>query len=148
MQYIHWNKRPYIQGRVVKRQDIFICFITRFCLRYEMAAFGDWWEQGRLAPNNAVMCSVTLEGRKGKGSRKQMREWALSGDAHTIGSTDIKVYSQNTPKAYLSGISCTDHGQQKMKKKRKGIKLKWSWDGVLSQDALCDELCIVLFSAW
>lgn len=35
-----------------------------------------------------------------------------------------------------------------MQKERRGIKLKWSWDGMLSGDILYDKLYIMLNPAW
>lgn len=73
MQYIHWNKRPYIHDGAVKRQDIFIWFITLFHLIHEQLASGDRRERGRLVLSSLTLHSVALA-RRGKRTRERERE--------------------------------------------------------------------------
>lgn len=147
MQYIQWNKRLYIHGVAVKRQDIFIWFITLFHLIHEQLASWDRSERGRLVLSSLTLYSMALVKGKRKRERERgrEREWALNGDAFTMGTTNIKVYLLDTTKTYLSAII---HWPVNTKCRKRGIKLKWSWDWVLSQDALYDKLYIMLIPAW
>lgn len=150
MQYIHWNRRLYIHGGAVKRQDIFIWFITLFHLIHEQLAPGDGRERGRL-----VLSSPTLQfygsvswrkvGKKEE-ERRDMETWAASGNALTMETATCKVHPPDTTKTYLCGDAQWPHSRQSGE--RKGIQFKWNWDRLLSGDISYDKLYIMLNPAW
>lgn len=74
MQYIHWNKRPYIHAGAVRRKDIFIWFITLFHLIHEQLASWDRREWGRLVLSSVTLYSMILRNRERVAKRGQERE--------------------------------------------------------------------------
>lgn len=136
MQYIHWNRRLYIHGGAVKRQDIFIWFITLFHLIHEQLALGDRGERTVLRPG-------LLEGKRSEvgGGEKQ----ALSGVILTAG--DAKY--QSIPAGHNKGLPLQDHTltiqrDRRERGEKRGIKLKQSWERVVSWDVLYNKLYIML----
>lgn len=150
MQYIHWNRRLYIHGGAVKRQDIFIWFITLFHLIHEQLAPGDGRERGRLvlsSPTPRFYGSVSWRkiGKKEE-ERRDMETWVSSGDALTMETAKCKVHPPDTTKTYLCGAAQWPRSRQSGE--RKGIKFKWNRDGLLSGDISYDKLYIMLNPAW
>jgi len=142
MQYIHWNKRPYIHGGAVKRQDIFIWFITLFHLIHEQLASGDRRERGRLVLSSLTLYSVA---RRGNRKRERDKHWR---EMYSPWEPLISKSISWTQQRYTSVVSYIDHSPHNMQEERRGITFKWSRDGVLSRLVLYDQLYIMLIPAW
>lgn len=151
MQYIHWNKRPYIHAGAVRRKDIFIWFITLFRLIHEQLASWDRREWGRLVLSSVTLYSMILRNRervakRGQEREREKRNWVVL--LFFCGHAPMPQISKSvnwTQQRHTWVVSYTDHSQCKIRKERRGFKWKWSGDRVLSQDPLYDKLYIMQY---
>lgn len=101
MQYIHGNKRLYIQGEAVKWQDVFIWFITLLHHIHEHLASGEGGVGGLLLLSSLTLYSMALDlrgKRRREREEEEERDQAYNGNANTTGTSNIKVYMLDTTK--------------------------------------------------
>lgn len=157
MQYIHRNKRPYIHGGAVKRQDIFIWFITLFHLIHEQLAAGDRGERGRLVLSSLTLRSMvaTLRGKRrreggregGKGGEKgRDKQWVAMPSPWELLVSKYICWTQQRHTLVVSYIGRTQHNMQK--EKGEALDYNGVQTGCCVRDVLYNKLYIMLNTAW